>query len=81
MIRVNGFRIAEDLLASARFYLEFYDLASSEFDSCSRCLFYLSDVMKQYGDTDAATRLEDSLDLLVKAVSGTLAGEVVPETE
>ena len=79
--RELGFRIAEDLLASARFYLEFYDLASSEFDSCSRCLFYLSDVMKQYGDTDAATRLEDSLDLLVKAVSGTLAGEVVPETE
>ena len=72
-------RLGSDLLSSARFYLEFYDYATSEFDSCSRCILYLSDIMKEYGDTEAASRLEDTLTLLVKTVSGTL--DEVPETE
>ena len=67
--------LADDLLASARFYLEFYEYAGSSFDSVSRCIVYLADVCKQNGENDLANKLNGTLDRLVKAATGDLDPE------
>ena len=68
--RKLGLKLADDLLASARFYLEFYDFASSSFESVHRCTLYLADVFKQYGDQDLAEKLMSSLELLLRVATG-----------
>ena len=70
--RELGDRLGSQLLESARFYLEFYDFASSSFESCHRCLVYLSDVFKQYGDQERSDHLLDSLELLLRVATGSL---------
>jgi hypothetical protein len=70
-----GLKLAEGLMESSRFYLEFFDYASSNFESCHRCILYLADVFKQYGDKDLSDRLLDSLELLVRAATGDLDPE------
>ena len=70
--RELGDRLGGQLLESARFYLEFYDFASSSFESCHRCLVYLSDVFKQYGDQERSDHLLDSLELLLRVATGSL---------
>ena len=73
--RELGLKLAEDLLDSSRFFLEYYDYSSSSFDGCRRCLVYLADVFQQYGDKDLSDRLLDSLELLVKVAVGRLDPE------
>ncbi|MBR1705228.1 MAG: DUF2723 domain-containing protein [Bacteroidales bacterium] len=68
-------RLSGDLMESARFYLEFYDLAGSEFESCSRCIIYLADVLKQYGDQELSDQLTTSFNTLIKVATGDYAGE------
>ena len=73
--RELGSRLSEDLLASARFFLEFYEYAGSDFETTSRCIVYLADVFKQYGDKKLSNQLNKSLDMLVKAATGDLHPE------
>ena len=68
--RELGLKLAEGLLDTSRFYLEFFDYASSSFENSHRCILYLADVFKQYGDKDLSDRLLDSLELLVRAATG-----------
>jgi hypothetical protein len=70
-----GLKLAEGLMESSRFYLEFFDYASSNFESCHRCILYLADVFKQYGDKELSDRLLDSLEVLVKAATNQLGVE------
>ena len=70
-----GLKLAEGLMESSRFYLEFFDYASSNFESCHRCILYLADVFKQYGDKELSDRLLDSLEILVKAATNQLGVE------
>ena len=70
-----GLKLAEGLMETSRFYLEFFDYASSNFESCHRCILYLADVFKQYGDKDLSDRLLDSLEILVKAATNQLGVE------
>ena len=58
------------LLRSARFYLEFYEFSSSNFDTASRLIVYLGDIFKKYGDKDLSKQLNDSLDALVQVATG-----------
>ena len=73
--RKLGQKLADGLLDTSRFYLEFYDYASSNFEGCHRCILYLADVFKQYGDNDLSDRLLDSLELLVRVAAGSLDPE------
>ena len=73
--RELGLKLADGLLDSSRFYLEFYDYASSSFEGCHRCIVYLADVFKEYGDKDLSDRLLDSLELLVRVATGRLEPE------
>ena len=73
--RELGLKLADGLLDASRFYLEFYDYASSSFEGCHRCIVYLSDVFKQYGDKDLSDHLLDSLELLIRVATGDLEPE------
>ena len=63
------------LFRSSRFYLEFFDYASSSFEGCHRCIVYLADVFKQYGDKDLSDQLLDSLELLLRVATGRFDSE------
>ena len=68
--RELGAKMGDQLLRSARFYLEFYEFSSSNFDTVSRLILYLGDVFKKYGDQDLSKQLNDSLDALVQVATG-----------
>ncbi|MBQ3765523.1 MAG: DUF2723 domain-containing protein [Bacteroidales bacterium] len=68
--RELGTKMGDQLLHSARFYLEFYEFSSSNFDTVSRLILYLGDVFKKYGDQDISKQLNDSLDALVQVATG-----------
>ena len=70
-----GLKLAEGLLETSRFYLEFFDYASGNFDSCHRCILYLADVFKEGGDKELSDRLLDSFEALVKAATNQLGVE------
>jgi hypothetical protein len=61
--------LGSGLLQSAKFYIEFYDWARDEFEVVGQYIYFLSDVMKENGDTDLAKQLTDNLVVLVDAAS------------
>ncbi|MBR5077043.1 MAG: DUF2723 domain-containing protein [Bacteroidales bacterium] len=66
--RALATEMAAELLASAKFYIEFYEWAQDEFEMVGQYIYFLADVMKQGGDAAAAKALTDSLsDLLDEA--------------
>ena len=73
--RELGLKLADGLLDSSRFFLEFSSYSTTSFENCHRCLVYLADVFKQYGDKDLSDKLLDSLELLVRVALGNLDPE------
>ena len=63
-------RFADELLVSAKFYMEFYDYARSNFEQTCHYIFYAADILKQNGDNEEAEAMEKSLDDLVSIVAG-----------
>ena len=59
-----------ELLVSARFYLEFYDYAQSEFELCGQYVYYLQDIVKTMGDDDLAERIGQHFEALLGYVTG-----------
>ena len=68
--REMGSALAEDLLSSARFYLEFYDCASEDFELVANYIFYLTDIFKDAGDKALADSLDSTFNDMVKIASG-----------
>ena len=62
-------RFADELLVSAKFYMEFYDYARSNFEETCHYIFYVADILKQNGDNEEAEAMEKSLDDLVSIVA------------
>jgi len=73
--RELGLKLADGLLDASRFYLEFYDYAGSSYESVHRCILYLADVFKQYGDKELSDHLLDSLELMLRIATGSLDPE------
>ena len=73
--RELGLKLADALLDSSRFYLEFIDYASSNFESTHHCLMYLAETFKQYGDKELSDKILDSLDMLIRVATGDLRPE------
>ncbi len=65
-------RLGSDLLASAKFYIEFYEWARDEFEMVGQYIYFLSDVLKQGGDTELSKTLTDNLVALVDKASEAL---------
>ena len=70
-----GLKLADGLLDSSRFFLEYYDYTSSTYESCHRCIVYLADVFKKYGDRKLSDKLLDSLEVLLRVATGSLDPE------
>ena len=62
-------RFVDELLVSAKFYMEFYDYARSDFEETCHYIFYVADILKQNGDTEEGEAMEKSLDDLVSSVA------------
>jgi hypothetical protein len=53
--------MGEELLDAAKFYLEYYDYAKSDFELCANYLYFLSDALKEGGDAELGEKLTKSL--------------------
>ena len=60
-----GLKMGEQLLRSAKFYLEFYDYASSDFELVGQYIYYLADELEKGGDSDIADSLTTNLEKLI----------------
>jgi hypothetical protein len=67
-------RMGEELLKTARFFLEWGSLGQAEFETASRVLLYMADVCKQYGDKDLGNAMIDSLEAFLHAATGSRYG-------
>ncbi len=60
-------RFVDELFVSCNFFLEFYDFAKDDFESCYKCISYVADLADFYGDKDFAeeirTRFNAILDI------------------
>ena len=68
-------RMGAELLATARFYLEFYDWAREEFELAGQYVYFLADVLKAGGDDDLSKALSDGLVALVDTAAEALEGD------
>ena len=68
--RELGIAMANDLMVSSRFYLEFYDLSQSDFELCANYVYLLADTFREGGDAALAGKLLDNLSRLVDFASG-----------
>lgn len=62
-------KFCDELLTSARFYLEFYDIADREFDLCSQYLIAVTEEMKRNGDEELASKITGSLNAMITAAN------------
>lgn len=64
-----------ELLVSARFYMEYYDYAQSEFELCGQYVYFLQDILETAGDKELAKRIGDNFESLMNYITGD-SGEV-----
>ena len=72
--------MSNELLVSARFFLEFYDYASSDFELCGNYIYYLADEMTKYGDKELGDQLIQRLNALIRIAAGNYE-TVSPESD
>ena len=70
--RILATQLGNELLKSAKFYIEFYNWAREEFEIVGQYIYFLADVMKSAGDADLSKQLTDGLVALVDAASDAL---------
>ena len=63
-------RLGNDLMVSARFFLEFYDVARSDFEYCGQYIYVLTDEMRKYGDKALGDEIEGHFNDLMHAALG-----------
>ena len=61
--------MGEELLASARFYIQFYDWAPDEFDLIGSYIYFLADEMKKGGNSEQADSMTDSFATMLDAAA------------
>ena len=59
-------RFMDELFVSTAFFLEYYDLAKSEFESCYSCISYMADLTDHYGDSDYAEEIRNRFNTLLE---------------
>ncbi|MBR6280701.1 MAG: hypothetical protein IKR32_05340, partial [Bacteroidales bacterium] len=71
-----GIALANELITTARFYLEFYEYAVDEFELCGNYIYYLADTFKVNGDEGLSGRLVDNFSRLVDLMTGKEEGDI-----
>ena len=62
-------KYADEVLAAAAFYLEFYAFAEDEFELCGNYIYYLSDVLEQGGEKELGKQIEKRFSDLVESAT------------
>ncbi len=52
-------RFVDELFVSCNFFLEYYDFAKDDFESCYKCISYVADLADFYGDKDFAEEVRE----------------------
>ncbi len=52
-------RFTDELLISANFFLEFYDFAEKDFETCYQCISYIADLTYDKGDKEFSAELRE----------------------
>ncbi len=58
-------RFVDELFISCNFFLEYYDFAKDEFDSCYKCISYVADLADFYGDKEFAEGVRDRFNAML----------------
>ena len=66
--RLLAIDFLNELMATGKFYLEFYSYAKSDFETISSFLYYTTDLVKKYGDTGIAEKAESNFNDLISAM-------------
>lgn len=66
-------RFTDEIFVSTEFFLEYYDWAKKEFESCFNCISYAADLADHFGDHEYAQNIRDRFNTLLGM------GEEVPE--
>ena len=69
--RELGSMIGEELMKTARFFLEFYEYSSSDFEMVGNYIYYLADVFEEGGDVELSEALTGSLTKMIELIVGT----------
>ena len=62
-------QLADDLLTTAKFYLEFFEFAQDDFELCGNYILYLADEMARQGDKELADKLSSVFSKMVDIAS------------
>ena len=55
----------DELFVSMNFFLEYYDIAKKEFESCYNCVSYIADVTEHFGDKEFADEIIERFNKMV----------------
>ncbi len=58
-------RFIEEMFVSTNFFLEFYDYAKNEFETCYRCISYVADLTEVHGDEAFAKEIRDRFNTML----------------
>ncbi len=61
-------RFMDEIFVSTEFYLNFYDYAKDEFESCYNCISYVADLTDFFDDGDFANEIRDRFNSLLDIV-------------
>ncbi len=59
-------RFTDELFVSTNFFLEYYDVAKKEFESCYHCISFVSDLAELNGHADFATEIRDRFNKMLE---------------
>ena len=68
-------RLSNELMVSARFYLEFYDFARHDFEVVGQYIYILADELRSHGEEELAKEIEGRLNLLMNVAAGEYKSE------
>ena len=60
-------QMSSELLTTARFYLEFYDIARDEFVMTGNCIYYLAEVLSDAGEQEMSKSVTGMLEKMMSA--------------
>ncbi len=58
-------RFMDEIFVSTEFFLNYYDVAQKEFESCFNCISYIADLTDFYGYNDYANEIRDKFNTLL----------------
>ena len=59
-------KFMDEIFVSTEFFLNYYDIAKREFESCYNCISYIADLTDHFGDTDFANEIRNRFNTLLE---------------